>query len=84
MAKLLLKCYLIMLICTATLTVGFYVVAAYYASRIDSVVEDNWDNPQFQVRIVENTRASVLAVAAAAIPPGKLNLTGLSSDTMRG
>ena len=49
-AKLLLKCYLIMLVCTATLTVGFYVVAAYYASRIDSVVDENWDDVQFQVR----------------------------------
>ena len=36
-AKLLLKCYLIMLICTATVTVCFYIVAAYTASRIDSV-----------------------------------------------
>ena len=47
-AKRLLKCYLIMLICTATITVVFYVVAAYSASRIDSVVEENWDNPDFQ------------------------------------
>ena len=50
MARVLLKCYLIMLVCTATVTVCFYVVAAYTASRIDTVVENNWENPDFQAQ----------------------------------
>lgn len=67
---MLLKCYLIMLICTATVTVCFYVVAAYTASGIDSFVDENWDNPDFQAQkmntIMRNMTKDVSPCARSA------------------